>query len=145
MKFKRILAAVLTATTLLTSGVSTTTFAETTEVHEPALCYEMLNTAVPTLSFDGNTAYCETTAHATDSVTRMTMVQTLQRKSLFIWSDVDGASWTKTASGSYIDMYKSFSVSRSGTYRVEVEITMTSSNGSTETVTVHSVEVDVDI
>jgi len=144
MKFKRVIAAIMTAVTLLTSGVTTTAFAET-GANEPALCYELLSVAMPTLSFDNSTAYCETYAHADSSVTRMTMVQTLQRKSLFIWSDVDGASWTKTASGSYIDMYKSFSVSRSGTYRVEVEITMTSSNGSTETVTVHSVEVDVDI
>ena len=144
MKFKRIIAAIMTAVTLLTSGVTITAFAET-GANEPALCYELLATAVPTLGFEGSTAYCETTAYADSSVTRMTMVQTLQRKSLFVWSDVDGASWTKTVSASDIAMYKSFTVSRSGTYRVEVEITMTSSNGSTETVTVHSVEVDVDI
>ena len=142
-KFKTTLAAATMSAALLTSNVTAIPAFAETSANQPALCYELLSVAVPSLGFVGSTAYCETTAHADSSVTKMTMSQTLQKKGLIFWSDVDGAYWEKTVYTSDIDMADSFNVSQSGKYRVEVEITMRDSSGNTETVTVHSVEVNV--
>lgn len=144
MKFKKGLAAAIAAAALLTSSVSVTAYADTSAVHGRALNYELLAVAVPTLSFDGNTAYCESSVDGDMSVVKTTVVQRLQKYwGLWVWNDVDGAEWTKTEYDYDVDIFETFDVSESGKYRVELEITMEDENGTTETVTVYSKEVDV--
>ena len=143
MKFRKILAATLAATTLLTTSVPVMA----TDVgNEPALCYDYLAGAVTTLSFIGDTAYCESTIDAMTSVRKITAVQKLQKYwGLWIWNDVDGAEWTETVNDSTMAIFESFDVAESGKYRVQLEITLEDSSGGTETVTVYSREVDVTV
>ena len=143
MEFRKILAATLAATTLLTTSVPVMA----TDVgNEPALCYDYLASAVATLSFDGDTAYCESTINASMTVRKITVVQKLQKFwGLWIWNDVDGAEWTKTVNDSSTEIFESFDGVDSGKYRVELEITLEDSSGGTETVTVYSREVDVTV
>lgn len=143
MKFRKILAAVLAAATLFTTSLPVMA----TDVgNEPALCYEYLASAVPTLSFIGDTAHCESTVDATPSVRKITVVQKLQKFwGLWIWNDVAGAEWTYTVYDNNATIIESFDVAESGKYRVELEITLEDSSGGTETVTVYSREVDVTV
>lgn len=144
MKFKKGIAVVMAAATLLTASVPTTVYADSPSMHEPMPCYELLSTAVPMLAFDGATAYCECTVYGEPSVVQITVVQKLQKYwGLWIWNDVSGATWTKTDNDSLLSMQGIKTVSESGKYRTQLEITMTNSDGSTETVTVYSKEVDV--
>lgn len=144
MKFKKGIAAVMAAATLLTASIPTTVYADSTSMHEPMPCYELLSTAVPALLIDGTTAYCESTIDAEPSVVQISVVQKLQKYwGLWIWNDVSGATWTKTEYDSNLSIQGIKTISESGKYRTQLEITMTNSDGSTETVTVYSKEVDV--
>ncbi len=147
MKFKKVLAAVLAASTLLTTCVpaNATNVTEAT-ANTPAPCYELLGSAVVTLSFNGDTAFCESTVDARTSVRKITVVQKLQKYwGLWIWNDVDGAEWTKTEDAFDLVIVESFDGVDSGKYRVELEITLEDSSGATETVTAYSREVDVTV
>ena len=144
MKFKKGIAAVMAAATLLTASVPTTVYADSPSMYEPMPCYELLSTAVPALLFEGSTAYCESVVDAEPSVVQITVVQKLQKYwGLWIWNDVSGATWTKTENDSNLVIQGIKTVSESGKYRTQLEITMTNSDGSTETVTVYSKEVEV--
>ena len=68
-------------------------------------------------------------------------MQTLEKKwSLWIWNEVDGASWNGTISSSSGKVSNSISGLSSGTYRLKSVFTVKTSNGKTETITVYSEE-----
>lgn len=143
MKFRKILAAALAATTLLTTSVPVMA---TDLGNEPALCYDYLARAVATLSFIGDTAHCESTVDASSTVRKITVVQKLQKFwGLWIWNDVADAEWTYNVNDNNLTIIESFDGVDSGKYRVELEITLEDSSGGTETVTVYSREVDVTV
>lgn len=102
-------------------------------------CYDIATSASSTLSFSGSTATCYSGCNG--AAVSITAVQTLQKEGLFwIWSDVDGAEWTKTAKLGSLSMSNTKSGLSTGTYRVKTEFTLTNSSGETETITVYSTE-----
>lgn len=143
MVFKRVLAMVLAAVCLCLS-FSVSVSAETTHSNidvgvSPA--YEIAKNATSNLSINGQTAYCTSTTDGVDTVS-ITVEQTLEKYSgwLWIWNDVDDASWTKTVNESTISFSNTKSGLSSGKYRLKSVFTLTKSNGETETIEIYSVE-----
>lgn len=101
--------------------------------------YELADTANAYLSISGTTASCQTKVTASDGVSSITVVQTLQKHWAFgIYSDVSGASWTKTVNGRTLTISGTKSGLDSGTYQVKSVITVTAKDGTSETFTVYS-------
>ena len=59
---------------------------------------------------------------------------------LWIWNEVDGASWTKTVDTRAISLVNTKSGLDSGTYRLKSVFTLTNSSGKSETITIYSEE-----
>lgn len=101
--------------------------------------YELADTANAYLSISGTTASCQTKVTASDGVSSITVVQTLQKHWAFgIYSDVSGASWTKTINGRTLTVSGTKSELDSGTYQVKSVVTITAKDGASETFTVYS-------
>lgn len=56
-----------------------------------------------------------------DYTTGATITSKFQKKVLWWWSDVDGASWTDEAVGDYYSVEHSYQLTSKGTYRVVYE------------------------
>mgnify|MGYP006340655871 CR=1 FL=1 len=84
-------------------------------------------------------ADCRGYAFASTAV-KIEVEQTLQKKSLWFWNDISGASWSKTVNTRTIDFTNSKSNLNSGTYRVKSVFILTNSSGKKENVTVYSTE-----
>ena len=142
MKFKKILAIVLTALCLF-AAVGTVACADavsnTDDVISPA--YEYADSVSSRLYISEQTATCRSDADGCNVVS-ITVEQTLEKHSgwFWIWNSVDGASWTKTVNLNSISMSNTKSGLSSGTYRLKSVFTLTSSSGKTETITVYSDE-----
>ncbi len=141
-KLSKIMAAVMAVVLLCPSNL-----AVAAEVNEGAdmvaPCYEIATSAKSLLSFSGTTATCTSRVSGTLAV-EITIEQTLQKEGLlWIWSDVDGAEWTKTVYSSTAVATNTKSGLASGTYRLKTEFTLTASDGTTETITVYSTEQEV--
>ena len=68
-------------------------------------------------------------------------MQTLEKKwGLWIWNEVDGASWNGTISSVSGKVSNSISGLSSGTYRLKSVFTVKTSSGETETITIFSDE-----
>lgn len=106
-----------------------------------APAYEIAYNPYSNLSISGQTAYCSSVSDSTNAV-KITVQQTLQKYSglLWIWNDVDGASWSKTVNKSTISLSNTKSGLTSGKYRLKSVFILTKSNGETETITVYSEE-----
>lgn len=142
MKFKKILAIVLTALCLF-AAVGTVACADAVsnpdDVISPA--YEYADSVSSRLYISEQTATCRSDADGCNVVS-ITVEQTLEKHSgwFWIWNSVDGANWTKTVNLNSISMSNSKSGLSSGTYRLKSVFTLTSSSGKTETITVYSEE-----
>ncbi len=105
-----------------------------------SLAYEIACNPISDLEITGNTAYCTSSVGGTGAVS-ITVTQTLQKHwGLWIWNDVEGATWTKTVDRNSIFLSSSKSGLDSGTYRVKSVFTLTDKNGKSETITVDSDE-----
>ena len=142
MKFKKILAIVLTALCLF-AAVGTVACADAVsnsdDVISPA--YEYADSVSSRLYISEQTATCRSDADGCNVVS-ITVEQTLEKHSgwFWIWNSVDGANWTKTVNLNSISMSNTKSGLSSGTYRLKSVFTLTSSSGKTETITVYSEE-----
>lgn len=142
MKFKKILAIVLTALCLFAT-VGTVACADAVsnpdDVISPA--YEYADSVSSRLYISEQTATCRSDADGCNVVS-ITVEQTLEKHSgwFWIWNSVDGASWTKTVSTNTIRLSNTKTGLSSGTYRLKSVFTLTSSSGKTETITVYSDE-----
>ena len=95
------------------------------------------------LAIVGTKATCRSTA-AGNTLKSITATQTIEKHwGLWIWNEVDGASWSKTVKSSNLSMSNTKSGLDSGTYRLRTDFTVTSTSGSTETITVYSKEKSV--
>ena len=142
MKLKRKIALVLSAI-MLCSSVSTTAFAETTShiEDEIAPAYAYAFDVSNNLVISSGTAKCSSNCIGTSDVVKVSIEQTLQKFwGLWIWNDVDNASWTKTSNGASVAVEGTKSGLSSGTYRLKSVFTLTSSSGKTETITIYSGE-----
>lgn len=142
MKFKKILAIVLTAFCLFTT-VGTVAYAETVSNPDYGVspAYEYADSVSSRLYISEQTATCRSDADGCNVVS-ITVEQTLEKYSgwFWIWNSVDGANWTKTVNLNSISMSNTKSGLSSGTYRLKSVFTLTSSSGKTETITVYSDE-----
>ena len=140
MRFKRILASVLTVACLFTC------FA-TTASAKNASAYAIGDTASPQYSIatsvssdlyiSGTKAECISQGSGLDTV-QITIVQTLQEYSGWFWIWDDVATWTKTINSSSTSFTNTKSGLSSGKYRVKSVFTFTNVNGKTETITIYS-------
>lgn len=140
MKCKRIIAAIMSmglVATSLTTAVSAADLSfGNVDIVEPA--YVIANEAVSRVTISGTTASCYSTTRG-DAVS-ISVTQTLQVKKTTVWSNVKGATWTKTVNANYINMRNFQYNLTSGTYRLKSEYTLTAKDGTTETITVYSLE-----
>ena len=143
MQFKKCFAFLLSAF-MMFSSISIPVSAETViydSDEEISPAYEYADTAKSLLSISANSAECTSNCASSSDVVQITVEQTLQKFwGLWVWNDVDGASWTATEHGSSICLMSNKSGLSSGTYRVKSVFTLTSSSGETETITIYSEE-----
>lgn len=143
MKLKKFLALALSAV-MVCSAVNISVFAEDTShiITDTAVpAYENAHEAYSSLTISSNKARCGSDCEGNSDVVKITAEQTLQKYwGLWIWNDVEDASWIKTVKGKSISMSNTKSELSSGTYRVATTFTLTNSSGKTETFTVYSDE-----
>ena len=143
MQFKKSLALLLSSfmmflSTSLPVSAETSTFISNEGI-SPA--YEYADTVNSLLYISSNSAECTSTCISSSNVVKISVEQTLQMFwGLWIWNDVNGASWTATNNDSYISVVNTKAGLSSGTYRVKSVFTLTSSSGETETITIYSEE-----
>ncbi len=143
MQLKKSFALLLSAFMMLScTGVSASAEAATYIANdEIAPAYEYADIAESMLYISSNAAECISSCTSSSDIVQITVEQTLQKFwGLWVWNDVDGASWTVTERGSSISAVNTKSRLTSGTYRVKSVFTLTSSSGETETITIYSEE-----
>lgn len=137
--FAFILSALLMFSTVNVSASAETIAPFSNEGIAPA--YEYANSVENILYISSNTAECTSVCTSSSDVVSVSVEQTLQKFwGLWVWDNVDGASWTKSKSGSSISLVNTKSGLSSGTYRVKSVFTLTSISGETETITIYSEE-----
>ena len=140
MRFKRILAAVLTVVCLFTC-FATTASAKNISAYQigdtASPQYEIASSTYSGLYFIGTTAECSSQASGINTA-KITVVQTLQKYSGWFWIWDDVATWTKTENRGSISFTNTKSGLSSGKYRVKSVFTLTDKNGKTETLTIYS-------
>ena len=110
-----------------------------TDLVSPA--YEYAAKTENYLTITSSTADCKSLCNGMAGVTQITVEHTLEKPwGLWIWNEVDGASWSHIISGSSGKVTNSKSGLESGTYRLKSVFTLTTLNGETETITVYSDE-----
>ena len=142
MRFKKILASVLTVACLFTCFTVTASAKNVSpySIGDTASpLYEIATSTFSALAFVGTTAECMSQADGINTV-KITVVQTLQKYSgwFWIWNDVDGATWTRTENRNTINLMNTKSGLSSGKYRLKSEFTFTNKIGKTETLTIYS-------
>lgn len=139
MKIRKKIALVLSVI-MLCFGLSTSTFADTTSrVVGASPYYQNAVKVSNVLSISSNTAECKSTCTGFSDVVQITVEQTLQKFwGLWIWNDVDGASWSATEYFNAIAFDTRKSGLASGKYRLKSVFTLTNADGETETITIYS-------
>ena len=143
MQFKISFALLLSAfmmflSTSIPASAETATYALNEGI---APAYDYADTAKSMLYISSNSAECISRCTSSSDVVQITIEQTLQKFwGLWVWNDVDGASWTVTERGSSIYSVNTKNGLANGTYRVKSVFTRTSSSGKTETITIYSEE-----
>lgn len=66
--------------------------------------------------------------------TGATITSKIQKKTLWWWNDVDGASWTDEATGHYYNVVHYFNLSKSGTYRLVYEYQIRGTGGAADVI-----------
>lgn len=145
MHIKKMIAS-LGAALLLCLNFSVVSYAETVIQFKNdgiSLAYDIANRCSSYLDIVSGTAHCTSIAEGTDAVS-ITVTQTLQRYwGLWIWEDVDGATWTETVDINYVCLYNTKSRLKSGKYRVKSTFKLTDEDGKSETITIYSNEKSV--
>lgn len=144
MYLKKMIASLGTAI-LLCLNFSVVSYADTVTVASlsndgilPA--YEIAGSCRADLTIQNGTAHCTSIADGTGAVS-ITVTQTLQKHwGLWIWEDIDGATWTRTADINSVCLYSTKSDLKSGTYRVKSTFVLTNADGKSETITIYSNE-----
>lgn len=144
MRFRKIIASVLTAAclcTCFTMTVSAKTVSRFSLVNSVSPLYDIADSAYSELDIVGTSAECQSQAFGVNAA-QITVEQTLQKYSgwFWIWDDVDGASWTRTENRSSVSLSNTKSGLTSGTYRVKSVFALIDKDGKTETITVYSSE-----
>ena len=143
MQIRKMLAAFISVV-MMCSVVSVPAFAvdETqivTDLVSPA--YEYAAKTENYLTITSSNADCKSLCEGMAGVTQITVEHTLEKHwGLWIWSEVDGASWTKTVYSDTIRLSNTKSGLDSGTYRLKSVFTLTNSSGKSETITIYSEE-----
>lgn len=140
MKLRKYFALILSAILLCTS-VSTSAFAETTSYIQNGISpyYQNAMEVESYLYISSNSAECTSMGTGLGNVVQISVEQTLQKFwGLWIWNDVDGASWSATENGNAIAITRTKSGLASGKYRVKSVFKLTNSDGETETITIYS-------
>lgn len=141
---KKVILALLASAMMFTALAPHTIAAETSYVNGSVVpMYENDCDLTSILAIVGTKATCRSTA-AGNTLKSITATQTIEKHwDLWIWNEVDGASWSKTVKSSNLSMSNTKSGLDSGTYRLRTDFTVTSTSGSTETITVYSKEKSV--
>lgn len=143
LQIKKIIALVFSAV-IIGSCLSVVSYAEDLSpiiVDEEKMQYENVRSLCNSLTISSTTAYCDSICTGFNNVVQISVVQTLQKFwGLWIWDDVNGASWQDTSMTNEIDMSTSKSGLSSGTYRLKSVFTLRTQNGQTETITIYSSE-----
>lgn len=135
---RKVLAVILSFSMLFC--FATTASAETNEDYGVAPCYEYAMSVASLLAIDGTTASCESVARGISGVTKITMVQTIEKHwALGIFFRVDNASWTTTKYSENATVINKKYNMASGTYRMVTDFTFYYGD-QTETITVYSTE-----
>lgn len=144
MRFQKIILAILTA--IMCCTVSVNGYAAMRDGGDNGIVaypqYEISKQPTITLSISGKTA----TGRCSLTVLQATVDQidgtlTLQKKSgSNSWSDVSGASWSKTVNTLKLTLSGTKDDLSSGTYRTKAVFTVTTTSGISETITVYSGE-----
>lgn len=136
---RKVLAVILSVSMLFCFAV--TASAESNEDYGVAPCYEYAVSVASYLSItDGTTANCESIASGLPGVTKITMVQTIEKHwALGIFFRVDNASWTTTKYSQNAAVVNKKYNMESGTYRMVTDFTFYYGD-QTETITVYSDE-----
>lgn len=140
MTAKKLLSAIIAATMIFSFAVTASAEAASVQDYGISPYYMYATNTSSLLSVSGTTASCESKASGLPSVTKIVVVQTLERHWAFgLFFGVDGASWTKTVnSNSATAINKKYNLG-SGTYRLKTEFTLYSGTQS-ETITAYSPE-----
>lgn len=144
MHIKKMIASLGTAA-LLCLNFSVVSYADTVTAsslsnYSVSPLYEIANSCTADLTIQSGTAQCTSIADSIDAVS-ITVTQTLQKYwGLWIWEDVDGATWTKSVDDNYVYLYSTKSDLKSGKYRVKSTFVLTDGNGESETITIYSNE-----
>lgn len=141
MTAKKLLSAIIAVAMIF--GFAITASAEATNAQSYAATpyYLLATNNYAKLTISGTTASCESGATGLPSVTKIVVVQTLEKHWAFgLFFGVDGASWKTTSSSKSLTFQNSKTGLSSGTYRVKSVFTVTTKDGQTETVTVYSAE-----
>lgn len=147
MHLKKLIAS-LGAVMLLCLNFSVVSYADTITVtslenYGISPAYEIANSCTSDLDIVNGTAYCTSIASGTDAVT-ITVTHTLEKYwGLWIWENVKGATWTRTAYIGTVCLYNTKSDLKSGTYRVKSTFVLTDEDGESETITIYSNECKV--
>lgn len=143
LQIKKIMALVLSAV-IIGSCLSVASYAEDLSpiiVEEDISEYENVRSLSNSLTISSTTAYCDSVCTGFNNVVQITVTQTLQKFwGLWVWNDIDGASWQNTSMTNEIDISTSKSGLSSGTYRLKSVFTLWTQNGQTETITIYSSE-----
>lgn len=144
MRIKKMIAS-LVAAVFLCLNFSAVSYADTATVtsldnYGISPAYEIANSCTADLEIVNGTAECTSIAKGVDAVS-ITVTQTLQKHwGLWIWEDVDGATWTRTTNITSVCLYNTKSGLKSGKYRVKSTFVLTDDSGKTETITIYSGE-----
>lgn len=136
---RKVLAVILSFSMLFCFAV--TASAETNEDYGVAPCYDYAMSVASYLAIiDGNTASCESVATGISGVTKITMVQTIEKHwALGIFVRIDNGSWTTTKYSENATVINKKYNMASGTYRMVTDFTFYYGNQA-ETITVYSTE-----
>lgn len=118
-----------------------TASAETNDDYGVAPCYNYASSVGSYLVItDGNTGVCESTARCIEGVTKITMVQTIEKHwALGIFVRIDNGSWTTTSYSNEATVTNRKYNLESGTYRMVTDFTIYYGD-QTETITIYSTE-----
>lgn len=99
--------------------------------------FNNLNTTEAVFIIDENgIATVSFTCYGYRNITTRIVVETkIEKKFLWWWNDVDGASWTDETTEDYCDSEHSIQLSKSGTYRVSITYTVYGTAGDPDVIT----------
>lgn len=139
MRLKKIFAVLMVAVIIVVFSVPCYANSENHD-REVSPMYKLAISLWSNISISGTTAICESYANGfSTKVSNIKVVQTLQKHWLLgVYSDVPGASWTRSVNSRSILISGAQTGLSSGTYRVKAVFTFTATDGTTETITIYS-------